>query len=124
MKKIRTNSTLVSAKHGLVSNGQYTNVYRIGSKHQYAYELSITAKWASACSGVCELATPAYLQFQQGGQTATLSISLTGGFGACRHLVLPLTSSTAGTQKVAVTLQVRHSILSVPVTDAFQVRVA
>jgi hypothetical protein len=123
MKRIDTQSTLVSAKHGLVANGRYTNFFDLKRSAQYSYELQVTAKFASgACAGTCQMATPTVLRFQQGSQVP-FSISLTGGFGRYEDTVLPSTPTSKGHQKIEVAATVPHQLGGVPWTDALDVNV-
>jgi len=122
MKRIRTRSTLVSAKHGLVANGRYTKTFNLQQSRQYAYELHIQAPWASGCAGTCQMATPTVLQFQK-ANPSPVSISMTGGFGSHRDGVVPSTPQSSGQQKIELDATVSNQIGPVKLQDAFSVRV-
>jgi hypothetical protein len=122
MKRIRTHSTLVSAKHGLVANGQSTNSFKLAQRASYSYELQVQAPWATACSGTCDMATPTCLRFQQGVQTSVV-VPMTGGFGRFQDSVLASTPPTKGQQKIELVATVNHTIGNIQLKDAFSVRV-
>ena len=122
MKRIRTQSTLVSAKHGLVANEKYTKTFNLHHSSPYTYELHIQAPWASGCAGMCQMATPTVLQFQQ-ANPAPVSISMIGGFGSYRDGVVPSTPPSSGQQKIELDAIVSHQIGPVRLLDAFSVQV-
>ena len=107
MKRIRTHSTLVSAKHGLVANGKYTNTFNLSQGAQYVYELYVQAPWANGCAGTCQMVVPSVLKFQK-GNPAAVAISMTGGFGYYRDGVLPLRPHSVGQQKIELVATVTH----------------
>src|SRR5215471_12174180 len=109
MKRIRTHSTLVSAKHGLITNGKYTKTFKLHHGSPYTYELHIQAPWASKCAGMCQMATPTVLQFQK-ANPAPVCINMTGGFGYHRDGVVPLTPESSGQQKIELDAIVSHQI--------------
>lgn len=125
MKKIRTQSTLVSAKHGLVTNGRYTKIFsrEESSKYPYAYELRITDPTATGCTVTCQMAAPTVLQFQT-VNPVPMNISMTGGYGLHSNEVLALNPPPAGRQqKIELDAKVEHQIGQIKFQDALSIRV-
>ena len=122
MKRIDTQSTLVSAKHGLIQNGKYTKQVDSQNGGQYAYEFHVRAAYGLGCAVKCSMAAPTVLTFKTGNPVTT-NVSLVGGFGSYHDPVVPVSPPSAGRQKIELVANVPHGIGSVKFTDAFNVKV-
>jgi hypothetical protein len=122
MKRIPTHSTLVSAKHGLVTNGKYTKTFDLQHSSQYDYKLDVQAPWALGCAGTCQMAIPTLLQFQH-ANPSPISLKMIGGFDSHVDRVVPSTPPSGGQQKIELDATISHQIGPIKLQDALSVRV-